>query len=263
MASLPTYEIDVASANSVTRNAAQESLSAQQLAQRACSELLRQAAIAAGLLDARDTASRDGIVSEQASAAIEQLLDNELTIQAPSETDCRRYYAAHQARYRTAERAKVRHILFAVTPGVDVAALRQRAQATLLELRCHDSHQAAAAFATAAREFSNCPSGVDGGELGWLSGADCAPELAREIFGKAEMGVLARLVSSRFGLHVVEVQQRQIGAPKLFEEVRGDVAASLQNMAYATAVRHYLARLAQTNSVTDAQPSAASTTALQ
>jgi peptidyl-prolyl cis-trans isomerase C len=31
-----------------------------------------------------------------------------------------------------------RHILFAVTQGVDVSALRQRAEATLLNVRCHD-----------------------------------------------------------------------------------------------------------------------------
>ena len=36
------------------------------------------------------------------------------------------------------ERVRARHILFAVTPGVDVVALRKRAEDALLEVRCHD-----------------------------------------------------------------------------------------------------------------------------
>jgi len=80
---------------------------------------------------------------------------------------------------------RVRHVLFAVTPGIDVAALRHRAEACLLDVRCHDGKThggASAGFERAARELSNCPSGAEGGELGWLTPADCAPEFAREIF---------------------------------------------------------------------------------
>src|SRR5690606_23445156 len=99
------------------------------------------------------------------------------------------------------ERARLRHVLFAVTPGLDVRALRLRAEALLLELRCADD--GGARFAEAARHWSNCPTGAQGGDLGWLTREDCAPEFAREVFGAQEVGVLARLVHSRFGLHVV------------------------------------------------------------
>ena len=47
-----------------------------------------------------------------------------LQMPEPSEEACRRHHAAHAASYRVGERANVRHILFAVTPGVDVNALR-------------------------------------------------------------------------------------------------------------------------------------------
>ena len=50
------------------------------LRQRACSELLRQAAIAAGLLAADDPEPQSGAMSEAASAAIEDLLDHELQL---------------------------------------------------------------------------------------------------------------------------------------------------------------------------------------
>jgi len=125
-----------------------------------------------------------------------------------------------------------------------VVALRNRAETTLLDVRCHDGSQADEAFAKAAATLSNCPSGAEGGNLGWLTAQDCAPEFARELFGHTEVGVLPRLVHSRFGLHVVEVLQREPGQEQAFEAVRGAVAMSLRQNTYVTALRQYLSLLA-------------------
>jgi len=222
-----------------------ETLDAAALRQRACSELLRQAAQAAGLLGADDRCSTDGHMSDAASEAIERLLERELTVPEPDEAACRRYHTAHAARYATGERVRVRHILFAVTPGVDVRALRDRAEAALLEVRCHDGNTAGDdPFARQAKALSNCPSGEHGGELGWLQTDDCAPEFARELFGQAEVGVLPRLVHSRFGLHVVDVQQRERGTAQPYEAVRAAVQLALRQQSWVTALRQYLQLLA-------------------
>jgi peptidyl-prolyl cis-trans isomerase C len=92
--------------------------------------------------------------------------------------------------------------------------------------------------------LSNCPSGARGGALGWLSAQDCAPEFARELFSHVEIGVLPRLVHSRFGLHVVEVLAREAGQARSFEAVRGAVQLSLRQQAYVTALRQLLQALA-------------------
>ncbi len=136
----------------------------------------------------------------------------------------------------------MRHVLFAVTPGVDVKQLRLRAEALLIDLRCADD--GGAKFAEAAAHWSNCPSGQQGGDLGWLTRADCAPEFAREVFGSAEIGVLARLVHSRFGLHVVEVVAREAGQQPAFEDVRQAIALTLRQQAWVNALRQYLQLLA-------------------
>ena len=229
--------------NGVALHTADDKLSPDELRQRACTELLRQAAQTAGLLDANDAPSADGVISEAASSAIDTLLEQNLNMPEPSEEACRRHYAAHAGTYHTGERVRVRHILFAVTPGVDVVALRKRAEPIFLDVRCHDD-QAADRFADAARKFSNCPSGAEGGDLGWLNTEDCAPEFARELFGHVEVGVLPRLVHSRFGLHVVEVLEREPGVAQPFESVRGAVAMSLRQQTFVTALRQYLRLLA-------------------
>lgn len=233
-------EVPVAEVNGIALHHPDERLDADTLRQRACSELLRQAAIREGLLSHDDAPPADGILSEAATLAVEQLIDAELHLPQPSEDECRRYYAANSARYADGERAELRHILFAVTAGVDVVALRSRAEQMLIEVRGGDE----SAFADAARAWSNCPSGARGGALGWLGADDCAPEFAREIFGHAEIGVLPRLVHSRFGLHVVQVLRREAGAVRPFEDVRGAVVAVMRQKSFITALRQYLSVLA-------------------
>jgi peptidyl-prolyl cis-trans isomerase C len=244
-----TEEVPMASVNGVPLHDADVVPEAAELRQRACTELLRQAAQRAGLLPVGDVPATDGTISAAAAAAIERLIDREVAVPEPSEEACRRHYAAHPERYGAGERLRLRHVLFAVTPGIDVNALRKRAEALLVSLRCADP--GSDAFAEAARQWSNCPSaGQDGGkagELGWMSREDCAPEFAREVFSRetgAHVGVLPQLVHSRFGLHVVEVQARESGEAAPFEEVRAAVASGLRNQGFVTALRQYLRLLA-------------------
>jgi len=253
---------DAASINGVALHAPGAVLAPDELRQRACTELLRQAAQRAGLLSPDDLPSADGVISEAATLAIESLLDKMVSTPEPSEDACRRHFAAHEATYQTGERVRARHILFAVTPGVDVVLLRKRAEATLLEVRCHDG-ETDERFVKAARDWSNCPTGAQGGDLGWLDATDCAPEFARELFGRAEVGVLPRLVHSRFGLHVVEVLAREPGVAGSFESMRGAVTMSLRQLAYVTALRQYLQLLAGAADVRGVNLDAADTPLVQ
>jgi len=265
----------VARVNGVALHAPGAPPDAAELRRRACTELLRQQAQRAGLLAPGDEASDDGVPSEAAAAAIEALLERELRVPEPSEEDCRRHHAANPARYASGERLLARHILFAVTPGVDLNALLPRAQELLLKLRCHDPRGAddaavgpernggVDAFAAAAREWSNCPSGAAGGALGWLHAADCAPEFARELFGQQTVGVLPRLVRSRFGLHVVEVLAREPGLARSYETVRGAVAVALRQQAWTTALRQYLRVLAAQAALEGVELDAAETPLVQ
>ncbi|MCA0175731.1 MAG: peptidylprolyl isomerase [Proteobacteria bacterium] len=224
--------------NGVALHGDAEVLDEAALRQRACTELLRQQAQRAGLLDSTDT-PQDGMPSEAAVAAIDRLLEAALALPEPDEAACRRHHAAHAARYRQGERVQARHILLAVTPGTPLAPLRQRAEALLLEVRAEP-----ALFAERAAALSNCPSGEAGGQLGWLTAAEVAPEFGRELFGHPEVGVLPRLVHSRFGLHVVEVLARDVGEDQPFEAVQGAVRQALQQQVFATALRQYLQQLA-------------------
>ena len=77
------------------------------------------------------------------------------------------------------------------------------------------------------------------------------------------MGVLARLVHSRFGLHVVEVVARDPGQQPSFEEVRQAIALTLRQQAWLNALRQYLQLLAGAATVEGVMLDAADTPLVQ
>lgn len=244
--SAAVVDVAPASVDGVALHAAGERPDADTLRQRACIVLLQSAARRTGLLDDDEPVPVDGVAGEATDRAIEALLERALSVPRADEASCRRYHLAHAADFRDGDAVRARHVLFAVTPGTDVTRLRERAEAALLALRIARPDEAvrAARFAKAAAECSNCPSAQAGGELGWISRDDLAPEIARELFSGCEVGVLPRLVHSRFGLHVFEVLERREGATPPFESVRPAVEAALRRQAFGVALRQYLRVLA-------------------
>lgn len=229
------------SINGVRLHGPGERLSPDELLERAHTELLRQAAVQRGHLTAQDVSVAPPL-NAQERAAIEAMLDDEIALPVPDVDACRRHYEANRNRYLIGQARHVRHILFAVTPGVDVHKLAQHAEAALLELTRKDA--APGRFGELARTLSNCPSGAQGGDLGWLTPEDCAPELANELFHQRDsgwgMGVHPRLVHSRHGLHIVEVLGRRNGTLPPFEALAPRIADELALHTRATAWRQYM-----------------------
>ena len=169
-----------------------------------------------------------------------------MRVPQPTDDECRRYYEARQDRYVEGRLVHVRHILFAVTNGVDVHALAARAEQALLELSRKDVDPGR--FAALARELSNCPSGAEGGDLGWIGPHDCADELANELFPQKSpssgVGLRPRLVHTRYGFHIVEVLGRKQGRQLQFDEVRERIGVQLAQQSRAKALHQYIQLLA-------------------
>ena len=236
--------------NGVTLVADTREAAVTDLRQWVFTELLRQQAIAQGLLDsplaleADDPAAPATLVTEVAADAIEALIAQQVQPSAPDAATCLSYYHANPAQWSPDEQVHLRHVLFAVTDGVNVQQLRQRAEQLLLEVRV-PLHANAHLLEERAKALSNCHSGADGGYLGWLTSADCAPEFARAVFGNDHIGVLPELVHSRFGFHVVQVLARKKGDIPNFDTVKDAVAQRLYQQSFANGLRDYLYRIAQ------------------
>jgi peptidyl-prolyl cis-trans isomerase C len=208
--------------------------------ERAWGEVLRQEAVRRGLL-ADIPAELESTLDVKQQQIIEDMLDTAVQTPDPTPEACQRYYDAHKLRYTHGQMAHLRHILFAVTPGVPVQMLAERAEDALLELTHKDV--STERFALMAAELSNCPSGARGGDLGWVGPHDCAPELAQFLFmqeGGIASGLQPRLVHSRFGLHIVDVVEQRPGQLAPLNEVYNRIVGELTLQSRATALRQYM-----------------------
>lgn len=199
----------------------------------AARELLRQRAVAIGVLDGGST---DETAIDQ---AIEHVLARAVATPAPAEEECRRYYETHRQEFQTGDLVHARHILFQVTPSVNVPEIRARAEETLNRL-LRDPER----FADVANEMSNCPSGRHGGNLGQISPGDTVPEFEKALFRLAPTGLLRELVKTRYGFHIVSVDERIPGKILPFDIVRDKIADRLSAMVEEKALRQYISILA-------------------
>lgn len=215
-----------------------------ELRERAYTELLRQQAVMKGLLPRHKelTAPELGEAERQ---VIEAMVDAEVQSPQPNEDECQRYFDANPSQFVVGQALHVRHILFAVTPGVNVHALTVHAEKALLALTRNDASPER--FAQLAAELSNCPTSPQGGDLGWIGPDDCAPELANELFHQKHsqwgMGVHPRLIHTRFGFHIIEVLNRRAGKQPAYAEVHERIKALLAMQSRARALHQYMSLL--------------------
>jgi peptidyl-prolyl cis-trans isomerase C len=189
-------------------------------------------------------ASEVGLLALEATeadveAAIERLLDREVSTPEPTDEECSRYYAMHPEEFSSGDLVFARHILFAVTPGAPLALIRTQAEKVLGELTGDPSR-----FTDLAARYSNCPSGAQGGNLGQLSRGECVPEFEQALFEGRAIGVLPRLINTRFGFHILAIDQRVPGQRVPYGAVRDQIATRLYAQVQEKALKQYVQILA-------------------
>ena len=238
-------ELPTAAINGIALHPAGQRPLEDELRERAYAELLRQRAVVQGLL-APHTGELAPELNEAERQVLEAMVDADVHSPQPQEEECQRYYQAHTTQFTVGQALHVRHILFAVTPGINVQALAVHAEKALLELTHKDTPPAR--FAQLAGELSNCPTSTQGGDLGWIGPDDCAPELAKELFHQSHhqgsVGIHPMLVHSRFGFHIVEVLERRAGTVPAYAEVHERIARQLAMQSRARALHQYMTLLA-------------------
>lgn len=172
-------------------------------------------------------------------AAIRSLLESELEPRVPTEDDCLRYYEQNRARFHSPDCIRVRHILCgAAVDDVDGRVkARLQAEAMVTQLQADPM-----AFTELAMRHSDCSSKEQGGELGWLERGQATPEFDRQVF-RLRAGLAPFPVESRWGYHVVQVDEIAAGEQQGFEEVRERISDYLELQVQQREVQHYLQEL--------------------
>jgi len=193
-------------------------------------ELLQQRIAELGLVARAETGE-----SEE-EAAIRVLIEREVPLPLAEEEACRTYYAGNAQRFFSAPLLAVRHILLACP--ADDAEARSLAREQALEL-LGQLGQAPQRFVELALRHSACPSKAQGGALGQISKGQTVAEFERQLF-RLPLGLCQQPLESRYGYHLVFVDQRIDGEQLPYEAVAGSIRAELNQRVWQIGVSQYL-----------------------
>lgn len=180
-----------------------------------------------------------GLECDTPESAADAVLAHEVTSPQADEAACLRFYKQHGDQFREGDQVDVSHILFQLTPRVDVMRLRARAGDILNELLAAGEP----AFADFAKRYSNCPSGQHRGDLGTINRGDTVPEFERAIFDMPAHTLVNRLIETRYGFHIVKTGNVVQGGLSSFEAVHARIATWLEQTSRRRAVHQYLEQL--------------------
>ena len=124
---------------------------------------------------------------------------------------------------------RARHILLRPSPQLSAELARQR----LSDMRTQ-IERGSASFESLARQFSEDGSAAQGGDLGWVNPGSFVPEF-EEAMNRLPVGGISQPVTSRFGIHLIEVVERRdttLDAKQLREQARNAVREQKFEEAY-------------------------------
>ena len=135
-----------------------------------------------------------------------KMLDADVT-----EEDARAFYEQETAKIPQEDEVRARHIL---VPS------KEEAEAVAARLKSGE------AFDAVAREVSKDPGAAEGGDLGYFTKDDMVPEFSEAAFA-LQPGEISDPVETKFGWHIIKVEDRRPRQLASFDEVKDRVMAVL------------------------------------
>jgi peptidyl-prolyl cis-trans isomerase C len=101
-----------------------------------------------------------------------------------------------------------------------------------------------------ARSHSACPSAAQGGSLGQIASGQTTPEFEQALEALTPGSISQAPVATRYGLHIIRLDDKIDGADLPFEAVAGRIADYLRENATRKATAQYIARLVSAAEIT-------------
>ena len=136
-----------------------------------------------------------------------------------SEEETKGYYEENIKIFWEPETVRASHIL----AGVEDPSDEGQKEAALKKIKGAEKKLGKGEdFAAVAREYSDCPSGSQGGDLGYFRREEMVKPFSDAAFA-LETGGTSGIVETKFGYHIITLTDRKPGRTIPFEEVKGDI----------------------------------------
>ena len=129
-----------------------------------------------------------------------------------SEEEIEAYYEANKQHFTKGDTVSAKHIL---------TDSEEKCNSILESITTGEKE-----FETAAKEFSTCPSGAKGGDLGEFGRGQMVKEFEDAAFA-AEIGHVVGPVKTQFGYHLIKVEKKNEATVASLEEVKETIRRTL------------------------------------
>lgn len=174
--------------------------------------------------------------------AIQKLIEEEIASKVSlSDKEAEKYYKDNTQEFETPARVKARHILIKTESDAsesDNKEAKKKIQAA--EKRLEKGEE----FAKVAKDVSEGPSSEKGGDLGFFSKGRMVKGFEDAAFA-LEPGEVSDIVKTRFGYHLIKVEDKEPASQKSFEEVKGNLKEKMKNEKVSKEMESYLNDLRQ------------------
>lgn len=140
------------------------------------------------------------------------------------------YYKENIADFQSKEQRRARHILLKSEESDSLEKLQQQSNKAEEILR---SARGGTDFADLARQHSEGPSKNNGGDLGFFTRGQMVPAFDAAVFS-LELGEISDVVKTRFGYHIILLEEIKTETTKPLDEVKGEIVKTLQQKESAT-----------------------------
>ncbi|WP_319762900.1 SurA N-terminal domain-containing protein [Maridesulfovibrio sp.] len=137
-----------------------------------------------------------------------------------SPEEIKAYYDANKNDFQQESEVNARHILIAVDKDAsekDVAAAEKKIKKILAKAKSGQD------FAKLAKKYSEGPSSTKGGELGWFSRGSMVKPFEEAAFA-LKKGEISEPVRTRFGWHLIKVEDVHEAGQKELDQVKDDIS---------------------------------------
>ena len=157
---------------------------------------------------------------------IQTLLEQEIISKINiKEDEAKAYFDANSEQFDQKEQVRARHILIKVEKTADD---KTKAEARKKIVDIQKKIMSGDDFAETAKQHSQGPSNVKGGDLGYFGKGQMVKPF-EEVAFKLAKGEVSDIVETRFGYHLIKVEDRKAPKKAVYEEKKQQIMARLKN----------------------------------
>jgi peptidyl-prolyl cis-trans isomerase C len=171
---------------------------------------------------------------------INKLIDNQIAaLVVIPDPEIRTFYDTHPESFKRSEQVRASHILIKADSQAEPSVKdEKKAKLQKIQKRLKGGED----FAVLAKEFSECPSNIKGGDLGYFGRGKMVKPFEDAAFA-LKTGEVSDIVETRFGYHLIKVVDKKPASVMGYEDVKDQIGQYLKKQKTGKELKGYIEEL--------------------